>query len=65
MGNELKYTQLIKHEAQRLGFLACGISKADFLHKEAPRLESWLKQKMHGEMSYMENHFDKALLNVA
>ena len=61
MGNEFKYTQLIKQEAQRLGFLACGISKADFLHKEAPRLESWLKQKMHGEMSYMENHFDKRL----
>jgi len=61
MVNVFKYTQLIKQEAQRLGFLACGISKADFLHKEAPRLEAWLKQQMHGEMSYMENHFDKRL----
>ena len=55
------YSQLIKAEAQRLGFLACGISKADFLEEEAPRLERWLRQGMHGEMAYMENHFDKRL----
>jgi epoxyqueuosine reductase len=56
-----KYTQLIKTEAQRLGFLSCGISKAGFLEEEAPRLESWLNKQMHGEMSYMENNFDKRL----
>ena len=33
------YSQMIKAEAQRLGFLACGISKAEFLEDEAPRLE--------------------------
>ena len=55
------YTNLIKTEVKRLGFLSCGISKAQFLEKEAPRLESWLHQKMHGEMTYMENHFDKRL----
>jgi epoxyqueuosine reductase len=53
--------QLIKKEAQRLGFLQCGISKADFLEVEAPRLERWLNAKMHGEMGYMANHFDKRL----
>lgn len=37
----------------------CGISKAEFLEDEAPRLENWLNQNMHGEMSYMANHFDK------
>ena len=56
-----KYSKLIKEEAKRLGFLSCGISKAEFLEEEAPRLESWLKKNMHGEMSYMENHFDKRL----
>ena len=56
-----KYSQQIKTEAQRLGFSFCGISKAEFLEEEAPRLENWLKQKMHGEMHYMENHFDKRL----
>ncbi|MFT6210051.1 MAG: epoxyqueuosine reductase [Bacteroidia bacterium] len=53
--------QLIKQEAQRLGFLQCGISKAGFLEEEAPRLEKWLNAKMHGEMGYMANHFDKRL----
>jgi len=55
------YTKLIKTEAKRLGFLSCGISKAQFLEEEAPRLERWLNQNMHGEMRYMENHFDKRL----
>lgn len=52
---------MIKAEALRLGFMACGISKADFLEEEAPRLEKWLKNNAHGEMTYMENHFDKRL----
>jgi epoxyqueuosine reductase len=56
-----KYTELIKTEAKRLGFLSCGISKAEFLEEEAPRLENYLKNNMHGEMKYMENHFDKRL----
>ncbi len=56
-----KHTNLIKTEAKRLGFLSCGISKATFLEEEAPRLEKWLSNRYHGEMSYMENHFDKRL----
>lgn len=52
---------LIKQEAQRLGFMACGISKATFLEEEAPRLENWLKNNRHGAMTYMENNFDKRL----
>jgi epoxyqueuosine reductase len=61
LNNKKKYTQLIKAEAQRLGFLSCGISKAGFLEEEAPRLENWLNNQMNGQMSYMENHFDKRL----
>ncbi|KAA1245132.1 tRNA epoxyqueuosine(34) reductase QueG [Aquimarina sp. RZ0] len=56
-----KYTKIIKEEARRLGFLSCGISKAAFLEEEAPRLEKWLQKNMNGQMSYMENHFDKRL----
>jgi len=55
------YSNIIKTEAKRLGFLSCGISKAEFLEEEAPRLEKWLKNNMHGQMQYMENHFDKRL----
>jgi epoxyqueuosine reductase len=55
------YSELIKTEAKNLGFMFCGIAKAGFLEDEAPRLEAWLKKDMHGEMQYMENHFDKRL----
>jgi len=61
INNKEKYSQLIKAESKRLGFLSCGISKAEFLEDEAPRLESWLNKNHHGQMSYMENHFDKRL----
>lgn len=56
-----QYSDFIKTEAKRLGFLDCGIAEAAFLEKEAPRLEDWLKNSFHGEMHYMENHFDKRL----
>ncbi|MGM0635549.1 MAG: tRNA epoxyqueuosine(34) reductase QueG [Bacteroidota bacterium] len=55
------YKRIIKNEALELGFLSCGVSKAEFLEEEAPRLENWLNNNMHGEMKYMENHFDKRL----
>ncbi|MDX1627476.1 MAG: tRNA epoxyqueuosine(34) reductase QueG, partial [Fulvivirga sp.] len=61
MSNQAKNTQLIKTKARDLGFMYCGISRAEFLEEEAPKLENWLKQGMHGKMSYMENHFDKRL----
>ncbi|RNC91864.1 MAG: tRNA epoxyqueuosine(34) reductase QueG [Allomuricauda sp.] len=61
MNAKAHYSTSIKTEAKRLGFLSCGISKAEFLEDEAPRLEAWLTRQMHGEMGYMENHFDKRL----
>jgi len=61
MTHNSKYSQFIKSEAKRLGFLSCGISKAGFLEEEAPRLENWLNKQMNGQMSYMENNFDKRL----
>jgi len=51
----------IKQRAEKLGFLSCGISKAEFLQKEAPRLDAWLNKSFHGNMAYMENHYDKRL----
>lgn len=61
MNSVEKNTAFIKQKATELGFLYCGVSKADFLENEAPRLEAWLHQKKHGEMGWMENHFDKRL----
>jgi epoxyqueuosine reductase len=54
-------THFIKAKAAELGFSFCGISKAEFLKDEAPRLEEWLKRNYQGKMSYLENHFDKRL----
>ena len=61
MQNITTNTTIVKQTAQKLGFDFCGISKAEFLAEEAPRLEAWLKKGNHGEMRYMENHFDKRL----
>jgi epoxyqueuosine reductase len=57
----LKPTEFIKSTASALGFSFCGISKAEFLKDEAPKLEEWLHRNYQGQMSYLENHFDKRL----
>ena len=59
--SKAKNTQFIKQEAKRLGFLNCGIAKAEFLEEEVPKIENWLKNGFHAKMQYMENHFDKRL----
>ena len=51
----------IKTKARELGFLDCGISQAQFLAEEKPRLLNWLSNEMNGEMAYMNNHIDKRL----
>ena len=50
MSSKFIYSKLIKAEAKRIGFLSCGISKAEFLEDEAPRLEKWLNEGKHGKM---------------
>lgn len=53
------FSQLIKAEALKLGFDACGISKAKPLLEDRARLRSWLEAGNHGTMGYMSNHFEK------
>ena len=48
MINKNKLSEIIKSEALSLNFLSCGISKAEFLSEEAPKLESWLKSGFNG-----------------
>jgi epoxyqueuosine reductase len=52
-------THLLRKEALRLGFSFVGIARAGFMEEEARRLEQWLNKGMHGQMAWMENHFDK------
>ncbi len=54
-------TEFIKAAARKLGFSFCGISRAEFLAEEAPRLEEWLRGGYHGKMTFLENYFDKRL----
>ena len=51
-------TQTVKQTATLLGFDFCGIATAGFLNDDARRLETWLSKGMHGNMQYMEKHFD-------
>ena len=48
-------------KARELGFDSVGISRARRLDEEESRLEKWLLDGMHGEMRYMEGHFEKRL----
>jgi len=57
----MKNTGPLKKAAQEMGFSNCGVAKATFLEEEAPQLEKWLKDQHHGEMRYLENHFDQRL----
>ena len=59
--NKSNNSLLIKNKAKELGFDFCGISKAEFLTEQAPRLENWLANNYQGEMAWMANHFDKRL----
>lgn len=58
MSNPAERSQAIKAKALELGFLACGMAKAEFLEEEASRLEQWLRTGKNGGMGYMANHFD-------
>lgn len=51
----------VKAHAKRLGFEACGISRAEELTEEARRLETWLQRGYHGTMSWMERNFEKRI----
>ncbi len=61
MHNQTAYKDFLKAQAKDLGFLSCGVSRAEFLEEEAPRLEKWLRENQHGQMAYMARHFDKRL----
>ncbi len=59
MSNQEKKRK-IKQKCLEL-FDACGFVKAEFLKEEAKRLEKWLEEGMHDEMSYMERNKEKRL----
>ncbi|HTG56617.1 MAG TPA: tRNA epoxyqueuosine(34) reductase QueG, partial [Niabella sp.] len=52
------HTLFVKQTAAQLGFDYCGIAKAMPLDEDARKLEAWLNKGLHGQMKYMENHFE-------
>ncbi len=58
MKSKASHTRLVKDTARLLEFDFCGIAKAQKLDEDAARLEQWLQKGLHGNMQYMENHFD-------
>ena len=54
-------TRQIKEKARTLGFLDCGIVRAGELTEDARRLRTWLDMDFHGEMQYLQNHFEKRI----
>ena len=44
----------IRDQAQALGFVACGIARADAAPRSAERLRQWLAEGRHGGMIWME-----------
>jgi len=61
MSEAEKYSKMIKAEALRLGFSACGISKVQELTEESKKLQNWLSKGNNAGMTYMNNHFDKRI----
>ncbi len=57
--NTFQLSEFIKSEAGKIGFFACGISKARHLKEDEARMEAWLKKGMHGTMSYLEKNKSK------
>lgn len=56
--NKETLSRHVKKVATSYGFDYCGIAKAGMLEEDARRLENWLNKGFHGNMQYMENHFD-------
>lgn len=54
-----KLSKLIIENAAELGFLDCGISKAEYLPDDEKRMEQWLTLGYNGDMSYLERNKEK------
>ena len=46
-------TAAIRLQAEALGFMACGITRADAAPESAARLDEWLASGAHGDMGWM------------
>ena len=60
MSDYLLSPAYVKAEAQRLGFVACGLSPAEPMDAaHVARVSAWLAEGCHGEMSYLARNEEK------
>jgi len=58
-------TRRLKDEAARLGFVACGVTRAVDESLPGERLHQWLGEGAHGDMGWMETRADQRRSPVA
>ncbi|WP_066648822.1 MULTISPECIES: tRNA epoxyqueuosine(34) reductase QueG [Sphingomonas] len=54
MNKDKPFGERLKAKAAELGFVACGIARADAAPRTGERLRAWLDEGMHGDMIWME-----------
>lgn len=54
MNKDKPFGERLKAKAAELGFVACGIARADATPRTGERLRAWLDEGMHGDMIWME-----------
>lgn len=59
--NIYSLTELIRNEALRLGFVACGFSRVRELSELKPIYNNWIDSSYHATMEYMERNIEKRI----
>jgi epoxyqueuosine reductase len=59
MNKDKPFAERLKAKAAELGFVACGIARADAAPQSGERLRAWIAEGMHGEMLWMEARADQ------
>ena len=53
--------EAIRGEAERLGFVACGIARVEAVDSAGLDLRNWLEAGYHGTMDWMESRADQRI----
>ena len=61
MQSQNQIADSIKAKTRELGLLECAILPVEHLYEEKEHFQSWLENRMHGEMDYMARNIEKRL----
>jgi epoxyqueuosine reductase len=57
--NKSSFTKALKAKAFALGFVSCGVTRAEVSAEQGQRLDAWLKRGHHGSMDWMAARKDQ------